>query len=255
MPMINNMTRLLNKAERRLGTKMLNLPESMGKDVWGNEVIFEDTLDTFSRFFPHKIPYVLGPENKKGEYYLIDENICEGYEIMDGGDIDWKAWSAHYPGLLYGGVNSYDMMTSGIDFETLADVQMMADHVSAFTNGIYLEYHSPNLLKLNIVISSSFLTNFQRIPINLYVKHAPNLMTIDSGKMEDFELLAFSDIATFLLEQLKMYDDTEIANMNINLRLDTIRRYSDMRPELIDKFKAGHVSAANFGQPIFYTIN
>jgi hypothetical protein len=73
--------------------------------------------------------------------------------------------------------------------------------------------------------------------------------------MEDFEMLAFSDIATFLIEQLKMYDDTEIANMNINLRLDTIRRYSDMRPELIDKFKAGHVSAANFGQPIFYTIN
>jgi len=48
------MTRLLNKIERRLGTKMLNLPEHLTKDQWA-EVIREDTLVTFSRYFPNKI--------------------------------------------------------------------------------------------------------------------------------------------------------------------------------------------------------
>ena len=145
--------------------------------------------------------------NKKNDYYLIDESICNNVQILGVGDIDWHAWSAHYPGLLYGGVNSYDMMTSGVDFETFTDIQMMADHVSAFSNGIYLEFVPPNKIKLNIIISSSFLTNYQTIPINLFVKHADNLKTIPPTQMELFERLAISDVATFLYEQLKMYDN------------------------------------------------
>ena len=74
MPMANSMTLLLNKIERRLGTQQLNLPDYMSKNVWAKEVICNDTLDTFSRYLPNKMPYVLGPENKKNDYYLI-ENI------------------------------------------------------------------------------------------------------------------------------------------------------------------------------------
>ena len=59
MPMANRMTKLLNKIERRIGTRWLNLPDDMGKDVWAREVIAVDTIDTFSRFFPHKMLYYL----------------------------------------------------------------------------------------------------------------------------------------------------------------------------------------------------
>lgn len=255
MPMANSMTLLLNKIERRLGTQQLNLPDYMSKNVWAKEVICNDTLDTFSRYLPNKMPYILGPENKKNDYYLIDESICNNVQILGVGDIDWHAWSAHYPGLLYGGVNSYDMMTSGVDFETFTDIQMMADHVSAFSNGIYLEFIPPNKIKLNIIISSSFLTNYQTIPINLFVKHADNLKTIPPTQMELFERLAISDVATFLYEQLKMYDNLETTYSNIDLKLSSLEEKSRDRQQIIEYFESNYVSAANRNQPILLTIN
>lgn len=255
MPMANSMTLLLNKIERRLGTQQLNLPDYMSKNVWAKEVICNDTLDTFSRYLPNKMPYVLGPENKKNDYYLIDESICNNVQILGVGDIDWHAWSAHYPGLLYGGVNSYDMMTSGVDFETFTDIQMMADHVSAFSNGIYLEFVPPNKIKLNIIISSSFLTNYQTIPITLFVKHADNLKTIPPTQMELFERLAISDVATFLYEQLKMYDNLETTYSNIDLKLSSLEEKSRDRQQIIEYLETNYVSAANRNQPILLTIN
>lgn len=227
----------------------------MSKNVWAKEVICNDTLDTFSRYLPNKMPYVLGPENKKNDYYLIDESICNNVQILGVGDIDWHAWSAHYPGLLYGGVNSYDMMTSGVDFETFTDIQMMADHVSAFSNGIYLEFVPPNKIKLNIIISSSFLTNYQTIPINLFVKHADNLKTIPPTQMELFERLAISDVATFLYEQLKMYDNLETTYSNIDLKLSSLEEKSRDRQQIIEYLESNYVSAANRNQPILLTIN
>ena len=253
--MANSMTLLLNKIERRLGTQQLNLPDYMSKNVWAKEVICNDTLDTFSRYLPNKMPYVLGPENKKNDYYLIDESICNNVQILGVGDIDWHAWSAHYPGLLYGGINSYDMMTSGVDFETFTDIQMMADHVSAFSNGIYLEFVPPNKIKLNIIISSSFLTNYQTIPINLFVKHADNLKTIPPTQMELFERLAISDVATFLYEQLKMYDNLETTYSNIDLKLSSLEEKSRDRQQIIEYLESNYVSAANRNQPILLTIN
>lgn len=255
MPMYNNMTNLLNKIERRLGTKMLNLPEHLQKDHWAEDVICNDTLDTFSRYFPHKINYVLSPENKKGPYYLIDESICESMTIIAAGDINWRDWSHHYPGLMYGGVNSYDMMTSGIDLDTFADIQMMADHVSAFSNGIYVVFEEPNKLKLENVLSCSFLTNYQRIPIELFVKHASNLKTIPASMMETFENLAISDVATFIYEGLKMIDGLQTVYANVDLKLQSLEEKARNRERIVDELDRSHVSAANRAHPIMLTIN
>ena len=249
------MTKLLNKIERRLGSDEIGLKDSINKNTWAEQVLWTDTLDTFSRFFPRIFPYVLGPENKKNDYYLIDETICSNVKILGVKDIDWRKWSAHYPGLLYGGVNSYDMMTSGIDFEGMVDVQMMADHVSAFSNGIYVEFEEPNRVRLNVVVASSFLTNFQRIPINLNVTHAKNLKTIGEGKMEYFEELAIADVATFLYEKLKMYDGLQLTSTNVDLKIDSLYQKANRRAELLDTFRQAMTSAANKATPAFITIN
>lgn len=255
MPETNNMTLLLDKIERRLGTSQLNLPDYLQKSVWAKKVICNETLDTFSRFFPDKMQYVLGPENKKGDYWLIDEDKCKNVTILGVGDIDWHAWSTQFPGLLYGGVNSYDMMTSGVDFETFVDVQMMADHVSLFSNGIYLDFVPPNKIKLNIVIAASFLTNFQRIPIILLTKHSDNLKTIPRTQMETFEDLAIADVATFLYEQLKMYDQLETVFSNIDLKLQSLEEKARNRDNIVQYLRDNYVSAANKNQPIMLTIN
>ena len=40
---MNKMNLLLNKIERRLGTKPLMLPKEINKDTWVDEVIIPDT--------------------------------------------------------------------------------------------------------------------------------------------------------------------------------------------------------------------
>ena len=52
---MNRMTDVVNKVERRLGTKPLGLPDDLKKDKWPDEVIIPDTLETFSRYFPHMV--------------------------------------------------------------------------------------------------------------------------------------------------------------------------------------------------------
>ena len=248
------MTDVLNKIEHRLGTDVMGLPKEFQKYYWARKVIAKETLDTFSRFFPRRMKYVLGPENKKNDYYLIDESICNGVEILGASDIAWHDWSNHFPGLLYGGVNTYDMMTSGIDFETAVDVQMMSDHVSLFANGIYVDFEPPNKIYLRVVIASSFLTNFQRIPIYIFTKHPANLKTIEPTKMEIFEDLAIADVATYLYEKLKLYDQMEMSFTNIDLKLASLEEKARRRDEIVSKLENSYVSAANKAMPVMLTV-
>ena len=255
MPMANSMTKLLNLIERRLGTDVLGLPESMSKDKWATEVICNETLDVFSRYFPRKIPYTLCIENKKDDYWLIDESICNSVDIIGAGDIRWHDWSSQYIGLLFGGTHTFDLMSAGIDFETYADVIQMADHVSLYSNGMYIEYEPPNKIYLRVVVAQSFLTNFQRIPIDLFVKHAPNLKTIEPTKMNIFENLATADVANFLFEKLKYFDQEQLTFGNLDLKLQSLEETARSRQDIINTLESSYISAANRSMPILITAN
>ena len=90
---MNRMEQLLNKIERRLGTRLLNLPKEIAKDTWA-DVIDEDTLSTFSRYFPNDILYLLDINTpKKNGWYLIDEEKINSAEIIGVGDIDFSVLS------------------------------------------------------------------------------------------------------------------------------------------------------------------
>ena len=83
MAPMNKMSKLLDKIERRLGTKMLNLPEELSKDSWANEVIANETLDTFSRYFPNEMRVVLDRSMRVGKgWYIIDKVVPDDVEIL-----------------------------------------------------------------------------------------------------------------------------------------------------------------------------
>ena len=88
MALSNDMTRLLNKIERRLGTRQLQLPKELSKPEWVN-VINEETLETFSRYFPHALKVEINEiASKKGDYWIIDEDkIGPGVKILGVKDI------------------------------------------------------------------------------------------------------------------------------------------------------------------------
>ncbi len=66
----NQMTKLLNKIERRLGLQVITLPEKINKDSW-HTVIEEDTIPEFSRYFPNKIVSIIDNTCHKDDFILL----------------------------------------------------------------------------------------------------------------------------------------------------------------------------------------
>lgn len=253
MALATSMTKLLNKIERRLGTAVLNLPEHLQKDKWA-QVIIDDTLDTFSRFFPHKVLYKIDTVNDKGPdgYYYIDESRFGGDVTIYGvKDLALETFAKSTISIDGGYYNIYDRVYG---FEDMMYAQMSADLASGYNTGIFVEFEYPNKIAIKNATNTNLVGNMGLVDVYLLVKHAPNLATISPTKMEEFEKLAIIDIKIFLYEGLKYFDGLETVYSNIDLKISEWSNADSERESLIEKYKDQYVSAANFNQPIIYTV-
>lgn len=255
MSYTNNMTKLLNKIERRLGTSQLNLPEHLRKDKWAT-IILEDTIPTFSRFFPNKITYTVVPNrdiSRDRTHYLIDESIIPGdINILGVRDIKWDDMNSssvmndqRYG--IYDFANYYSM-------EDIGMVQMAADTVSLFNNGMFLQFEYPNKIFLKNSAGANLASGMQSFNIELLIEHNANLTSISPTKMETFEALAKADVATWLFNELKYYDQLETVYANIDLKMSELEEAKNSREVVVGDLKDGYISAANENQPIMYTV-
>lgn len=251
----NKMNTLLNKIERRLGTRMLNLPDYLSKNKW-SEVIDEDTLTTFSRYYPNSMHVQLDlSQRKKDGFYVLDEYVPDSVEIIGIRDIDWSLFSKDSLRLQEAqGYGMYDFMTNEYGLDDIALLQMRADHMSLFNNQIFVEFKPPNMVKLSSVTGADVTRGMKSFPIELLIKHSSNLMTIPPTMMETFEKLAIADIARFLYEELKYYDGLETVYANIELKLQDLEQKASARDEIVQYLDDTHVSAANSKQPLMFTI-
>lgn len=252
----NRMNALLNKIERRLGVKQLNLPDYLSKDKWAEEVIENETLDTFSRYFPNSMHIVLDlSQRKKDGYYLIDEYVPDGVEILGVRDIDWSLFSKDSLRLQEAqGYGTYDFMTNNYGLDDIALLQMRADHMSLFNNQIYVDYKPPNMIKLSTITGADITRGMKSFPIEILIKHASNLMTIPPTMMEIFEELAEADVAKFLYENLKYYDGLETVYANIDIKVSDLENKASKREDIVQRLDEAHVSAANSHQPLMFTV-
>lgn len=252
MSIPTSMTKLINKIERRLGTTVLNLPKHLDKSEWA-KVIEEDTLDTFSRYFPHKVLYKIDSKNDKGKdgFYYIDEDKIPGdvtiYGIKD----------LAFEKLAKTGVAGYnghiDMYGLG-GYEDILMSQMGANLNSAYTTTPFIEFEFPNKISITGVTGTHLLNSLPFIDIYLLIKHSSNLATISPTKMETFEKLAITDIKIFLYEGLKHFDGLETVFANVDLKISDWSSADTDRDALVEKFNEQYVSAANFNQPFMYTV-
>lgn len=251
----NKMNDLLNKIERRLGTKPLNLPEHLCKDKWA-DVIINDSLTTFSRYFPNSMHIVLNlAQRKKDGYYVLDEYVPDGVEIIGVRDIDWSLFSRDSLRLQEAqGYGTYDFMTNNYGLDDIALLQMRADHMSLFNNQIFVDFKAPNMIKISCVTGADVTKTMKSFPIEILIKHAPNLMTIPPTMMETFEKLAIADVATFLYEELKYFDGLETVYASMELKLQDLESKAATRDEIVQYLDENHVSAANSKQPLMFTI-
>lgn len=251
----NRMNDLLNKIERRLGTKPLNLPENLCKDKW-SDVIINDSLTTFSRYFPNSMHITIDlAQRKRDGYYVIDEYIPDGVEVIGVRDIDWSLFSRDSLRLQEAqGYGTYDFMTNNYGLDDIALLQMRADHMSLFNNQIFVDYKAPNMIKISCVTGADVTRSMRSFPIEILIKHAPNLMTIPPTMMETFEKLAVADVATFLYEELKYFDGLETVYASMELKLQDLESKASTRDEIVQYLDENHVSAANAKQPLMFTI-
>lgn len=252
----NRMSALLNKLERRLGTRQLKLPEYLAKDKWATEVIENETLDTFSRYFPNSMRIQLDlSQRNRGGYYLLDEYVPENVTIIGVRDIDWGLFSKDSLRMQEAmGYGTYDFMTNGYGLDDIALLQMRADHMSLFNNQIFIEFKPPNMVKLSTVTGADITRGMSSFPIEIFIKHAPNLMTIPPTMTEIFEELAEADVAKFLYEELKYYDGLETVYANIDLKMSDLENKASKRDDIVQRLDESHVSAANTHQPLIFTI-
>lgn len=253
----NNMTRLLNKIENRLGTKPLNLPEDVSKDQWG-KIIETDTLVTFSRYFPRQFNYLVVPSQtpRKNGWFLLDESIISAdTKILGIRDINWSDFSQD--ALTYHqnmGWGTYDYLMQSYGVEDIALAQMRADHMSLFNNGIYVDFEPPNKFRLQSCTGADLSRSVGKFHILILLEHRPDLTTISPTQMETFEKLAQADVATFLHRYLVHYDQLETVYLQIDLKLSELENEASKREEVLNEIKEGYVSAANANQPYLLTV-
>lgn len=264
MALANDMTTLLNKLERRLGLTPLipHLPDYLKKDKWANEVILADSIVTFSRYFPHKFRLVINDEtvDKKKEnnvvWYYIKDEILMNCKLLGVEDIAWTEVSSANSSLTNGSVGTYYYYPAGFacpeqTLNSIVSMQMNADFASLYNSQIVVDFEYPNRFCLRGLGNANY--DLKRFVVNLLVEHK-SLNTISPTKMNVFEELAACDLARWLYENLKYYDNLETVYLNLDLKLDRLNSIADGRDNVIEKLEQGWVTAANDNIPYIMSI-
>ena len=249
----NQMTLLLNKIQRRLGLITLQLPKEIDKDTW-HTIIEEDTIPTFSRYFPYKITTIIDNSCAKDGYFFVDKDLPEGCKILGVKDIDWQAYRVDPRFDRYGiNFSTYDFIARDYSIDDVAFSQVGADFLSLFNLGIYIEFEYPNKIKL-VSVNGSPVSRYRPFPLQVFIEHPSNLMTISPTMMETFEQLAQADIATYLYQQLKYYDNQDTVYMQLDLKLETLQEWMNKRDDIVRQLDEAHTTTANDGASLIMTV-
>ena len=257
----NDMTKLVNKIERRLGLIPItpHLPKEFNKEAWV-ETIKLDTMPTFSRYFPNKIPYPCTPDTviqRDGWYYLRDDVIGNNV-VLGVTDIDWKAMGTNNLSVSslasYGYPETYGYSYYGMSsvlMDQAMGLALNANLNSLFTaaNTIYVETDDGNPMRFRLSSISGQDYKLNIFVVNVLIEHK-DLITISPTKMNTFEAFATADVASFLYENLKYYDGLETIFATIDLKLNDLTSKGSNRDQIIDKLENSYVSAANINQPL-----
>ena len=251
---MNRMEKILNKAERRLGLSVINLPEQLCKEKWV-DVIIEDSLPTFSRYFPYMIVTTIDVNYRdENGYFYIDKDIPEGVEIIGVKDIDWSSYRAD-SGIIKNNINygTWDFVAAEYGADDIAMSQARTDYCSLFNLGIYIQEIPPNKIKL-VSVNGSPVNEYVNWPLVVFIEQPSNLLGISPTMMETFEQLCFADIAAYLYENLKWFDNLDTVFGTLDLKLDKLQEWENKREDIVNKLDEAHVSTANEHQTMIMTV-
>lgn len=262
MSLANDMTALLKKISRRLGMTALepHLPKEMQLSGWA-KVIEEDTMVTFSRYFPNRLKMIINDETtyKKKEHgltwYYIKDEVLQGTKLLGVMDIDWIDNTAANASLgatsLGGGYYYPSFACPEATLESILALQLNADMSSLYNRGVYIDYEYPNRFCVRGLANTDY--DLKSFVVILLVQHR-DISTISPTKMEIFERLAQADIARSLYMNLRYYDNLETAYLNIDLKLSELQEEAGKRDQVIEELQNSYVTPANDNIPYLWTV-
>lgn len=253
----NNLSKLIDKIERRLGLLplTLHLPKEFGKDAWA-DVIKDDTLLTYSRYCPRRFSFKVTEQTapKRGGWYYIDEDYVGSQSILGVGDIDWTVFGNRSIGLAqtfgYGTVDAG--LAANFTLDDIMGMKSRADYASLFSNQLIPLFEAPN--KIRLVATGNYDVDIGEFNIILYLKHLESLVSIPPTAMEKFEQLAQADVAGFLVNNLKYWDNFETIFSTTDLKLANLETEYGKRDSVIDYLESNYVSAGNKAIPLIMTV-
>ena len=131
-------------------------------------------------------------------------------------------------------------------------MKMRADYASMFSNQIIPEFEPPNRIKL--VATGNYDVNIGEFNIILFLKHLETLTSIPATAMEKFEQLAQADVANFLVNNLKYWDNFETVFSTIDLKMGNLESEAGKRDNVIEYLESNYVNAANKAIPLIMTV-
>lgn len=247
----NNMSLLLTIIEDNLpAVGVIDLPDHLKKEKWAEKVIIPHTIRTWSRYYPHEFRYTITPDMKKKDgWYLLDEEVFGDVKILGVKNIDWGTFNSDIFGGPYG---CYDYMSAGYDLGDMFGLIGQANINSLFNNGIYPDFEPPNKFRLQSTYGAEIgMRNFD---VFVLIEHNPNLTTISPTQMDTFERLAQADVATWLYNQLRLFQSVQPVFMGVDIALDELKEEAAKREEVMSYIRESYVSASNKNQPLMFCI-
>lgn len=226
------LSRVMNRVKARLGVAVQKL-ELTDEDL--ARIIMEETLPTFSNFFPefksHKIYRHEKLEDHGGTYYIrgLEERTILGMSRILGGGCTSGQGLGNRNG--YGRHNEFRRnVTPETGVRSFMMDQAAANVVSALMHPYTFEFKPPNSILLQPFMDEDY------IDVELKMVHA-SLMTIHPGLTEYFCKLALYDIQIDLLGIRSYFQNISTTYGEINLRLDSLEQADDKREELLELFR------------------
>lgn len=225
-----NMSKLLTRLKMNLGIYTFALPFENVDDVL-TEVIKTITIPVFSVYCPVRDKFNC---NIKELERLEHADTYETYLLPD-----WKykkiidVEDVEYDNSMMSGVG-YAANSALFNNNSLLQQAMLGQAGVNITRAMIpkltFEYMHPRKLRVFNLYNSCRLT------LSLLCEHHPSLASIPPTAEESFYKLAYLDVADFLYNAMKHYNEMETAYGRITLKIDDWANAKSDRDQLIDKW-------------------
>ena len=219
---------LLRHIKSNLGSTVRPLPITDDEIM---EIVIEESLPTFSKFYPYMYPVTINPNRDKIEdrnrssVYVMDTNGMEILGVAKVYRTDGATEDNRYP--YYATNNIFDMAIAN-NYLSLTNVPET------------FQFYPPSLVEL-------FPKNFSDTDFMVVTKcvHLPSLQTIPINLKDEFFQLADIDVRIALYPILKQYDQLNTPFGQIDLKINDLEDAKNERKEIIETFTSKFLKESN----------